>query len=101
MRAATPIASGVAASFPRLDHAVYGNGRVLALVAPTSAIEWLCLPRFDSASVFGRLLDREHGGTLRILARDAEIEGSLAYLANTNVVRTVFTTDDGTWEVVD
>jgi GH15 family glucan-1,4-alpha-glucosidase len=101
MRAATPIASGVAASFPRLDHAVYGNGRVLALVAPTSAIEWLCLPRFDSGSVFGRLLDREHGGTLRILARDAEIEGSLAYLPNTNVVRTVFSNDDGSWEVID
>jgi GH15 family glucan-1,4-alpha-glucosidase len=91
----------VAASFPRLDHAVYGNGRVLALVAPTSAIEWLCLPRFDSGAVFGRLLDREHGGTLRLLARDAEIEGSLAYLPNTNVVRTVFTNDDGSWEVID
>lgn len=30
-----------------LDHGVIGNGSVLALVRPTTAIEWLCLPRFD------------------------------------------------------
>lgn len=86
---------------PRLDHAVYGNGRVLALVSPTSAIEWLCLPRFDSGSVFGRLLDAERGGCFRILARDAERPGTLAYLPNTNVVRTHFEEDDAAWEVID
>ena len=42
-----------------LNHAAFGNGRVLALVSPTSAIEWLCLPRFDSPSVFARILDEE------------------------------------------
>ena len=44
---------------PRLNHGAIGNGRVLALVSPTSAIEWLCLPRFDSPSIFARLLDAE------------------------------------------
>ncbi len=86
---------------PRLDHAVYGNGRVLALVRPTSAIEWLCLPRFDSPSVFGRILDADQGGTFRILARDREIEGRLAYLPNTNVVGTRFDDGDAAWEVID
>ena len=37
---------------PPLDHGAIGNGRVLALVSPTSAIEWLCLPRFDSSACF-------------------------------------------------
>jgi GH15 family glucan-1,4-alpha-glucosidase len=55
---------------PALDHAAIGNGRVLALISPTSAIEWLCMPRFDSPSIFARLLDRARGGTCRILARD-------------------------------
>jgi len=91
--------AGVAA--PRLDHAVYGNGRVLALVSPTSAIEWLCLPRFDSGSVFGRLLDAERGGCFRILARDSERAGRLDYVPNTNVVRLHFEDADAAWEIVD
>ena len=88
-------------AIPRLDHAVFGNGRLLALVAPTSAIEWLCMPRFDSPSVFGRLLDREKGGTFRILHASGEVTGRLEYIRNTNVVRGEFTSDDGSWEVID
>jgi GH15 family glucan-1,4-alpha-glucosidase len=84
-----------------LRHGVYGNGRVLALVTPTSAIEWLCLPRFDSPSVFGRILDRHKGGTFRILHRGDEIGGSLSYVRNTNVLSTLFRAGDSEWEVID
>jgi GH15 family glucan-1,4-alpha-glucosidase len=94
-------AAGIVPQHPRLDHAVYGNGRVLALVSPTSAIEWLCMPRFDSGSVFGRLLDAERGGCFRILCRDTERAGRLDYLPNTNVVRTEFEDGDAAWEVID
>jgi GH15 family glucan-1,4-alpha-glucosidase len=86
---------------PVLNHAAIGNGRVLALVSPTTAVEWLCLPRFDSPSVFGRLLDTERGGTFRLLYSGAEIAGKLAYLTNTNIARTEFTVGDASWEVVD
>jgi GH15 family glucan-1,4-alpha-glucosidase len=91
----------VNSEIPRLDHAVIGNGRLLALVAPTSAIEWLCLPRFDSPSIFGRLLDAEIGGTFRFLAHDGEQHGQLEYLTNTNVVRIRFADGDAAWEVID
>ncbi len=94
-------ASDAALAHPRLEHAVYGNGRVLALVSPTSAIEWLCMPRFDSGSVFGRLLDGVQGGCFRVLAREQEITGTLSYVTNTNVVRTVFEQDDAAWEIID
>jgi len=86
---------------PTLAHGVVGNGRVLALVAPTSAVEWLCLPRFDSPAVFGRLLDAHRGGVFRVLSGAREIGGQLSYLANTNVLRTVFEEGSASWEVLD
>ena len=85
----------------RLDHGVIGNGRVLALVAPDSGIEWLCLPRFDSPSVFGALLDEHHGGVFRIRAGRERIVGRPSYVPNTNVLRTEFETGDARWEVID
>lgn len=78
-----------------------GNGRVLALVAPSSAIEWLCLPRFDSPSVFARLLDTSRGGTFRFLGPHGELTGKQRYVRNTNVLVTAFESADAAWEVVD
>ena len=84
-----------------LHHGAIGNGRVLALISPTTAIEWLCLPRFDSPSVFARILDRAEGGTFTLMPENGETAGKQQYLPNTNVLRTEF--DDGTtaWEVID
>jgi len=86
---------------PALDHAAYGNGRVLALVAPDSGIDWLCLPRFDSPSIFARILDREKGGTFAFLHHDRFVQGRSSYERNTNVVRTRFEDGDAAWEVID
>lgn len=86
---------------PRLDHGAIGNGRVLALVSPTTAIEWLCLPRFDSPSVFGRLLDAELGGTFRFLVDGLELSGDLSYVQNTNVLVSRFERDNCVWELTD
>lgn len=85
----------------RLEHGAIGNGRAIALIAPDSAIEWLCLPRFDSPSIFGSLLDQERGGTFRIRSHDQILRGKMEYLPNTNVLRTVFDASDGSWEVID
>jgi alpha,alpha-trehalase len=95
------LVSNASSPIPRLNHGAIGNGRVLALVSPTSAIEWLCLPRFDSPSVFARLLDAERGGCFRFLTNGRELEGRMEYLANTNVLRTVFTDGDSSWELLD
>ncbi|MBL8677524.1 MAG: glycoside hydrolase family 15 protein [Myxococcales bacterium] len=86
---------------PRLDHGAIGNGSVLALVSPTTAIDWLCMPRFDSPSVFGRLLDERKGGTFRFLWRGEERKGQSHYVRNTNVLRTLYETSDATWECLD
>jgi GH15 family glucan-1,4-alpha-glucosidase len=93
--------AGSALKIPTLDHGAIGNGRVVALVSPTSAIEWLCLPRFDSPSVFARLLDAQNGGTFRILYGEAEVRGELSYLPNTNVLSTRFEQNGDAWEIID
>jgi GH15 family glucan-1,4-alpha-glucosidase len=97
----TPIPTPVPVVPPPLDHGATGNGRVIALVSPTSAIEWLCMPRFDSPSVFARILDRQRGGTFRFLRGDREVRGALRYLPNTNVLSTRFDDGDASWEVID
>ncbi|MGE0555740.1 MAG: glycoside hydrolase family 15 protein [Gemmatimonadales bacterium] len=86
---------------PPLDHAAYGNGRVLGLVAPTASIDWLCLPRFDSPSVLARLLDDREGGSFRVLIGGEEVRGSQAYIRNTNVVRTFFDHNGDSFDVID
>src|SRR5215813_5674944 len=85
----------------RLEHGAIGNGRLIALVSPTSAIEWLCLPRFDSPSVFAALLDSERGGTFQILGNGQSVRGRARYLENTNVLCTEFSVGEDRWEVID
>ena len=70
-----------------LHHGAIGNGRVLALVGPDTSIDWLCLPRFDSPSVFARLLDQERGGTWAFKPVE-DWRATAGYVRNTNVLRT-------------
>jgi GH15 family glucan-1,4-alpha-glucosidase len=84
-----------------LDHGVIGNGRVLALVSPTTHIDWLCLPRFDSPSVFARLLDVEKGGTFAFVPESGTFTTRIEYVVNTNVLRTEVTCGDGRFEIFD
>jgi GH15 family glucan-1,4-alpha-glucosidase len=73
---------------------------VLALVGPDTSIDWLCLPRFDSPSVFARLLDQEHGGSW-VFQGIESFSAKTEYIRNTNVLRTEVTTESGRFEIVD
>src|SRR5918912_450463 len=47
---------------PIADYAFLSDCETVALIAPSGNVEWMCLPRADSGSVFGALLDRDAGG---------------------------------------
>lgn len=82
-----------------LNHGVIGNGRLLALVNPDTSIDWLCMPRFDSPSVFARLLDEASGGSFAFEAEG--LHTRMTYARNTNVLRTEAETSDGAFEIYD
>ncbi|HKJ79695.1 MAG TPA: trehalase-like domain-containing protein, partial [Prolixibacteraceae bacterium] len=83
-----------------LDFGIVGNCRSAALISKSGAVEWLCLPIFDSASVFGALLDRKKGGSFEILTDDS-YKRSQHYLPNTNILSTKFTNGKDKFEVID
>jgi GH15 family glucan-1,4-alpha-glucosidase len=83
---------------PIADYAFLSNCHTGALVAPSGTIDWLCVPRFDAASVFGALLDRE-AGEFRFGPFDIEVPAARFYEPGTNVLVTTWKTPTG-WAVV-
>ena len=77
------------ARLPLAARGIIGDGFTAALVAVDGAIDWLCLPRFDSPSVFARILDHERGGSMAVRPRDP-FESLQAYDPDTNVLETLF-----------
>lgn len=83
-----------------LNYGLIGNCQISALVSWNGSIDWLCLPRLDSPSVFARLLDNEKGGHFAIVP-EQPCEITQRYLPNTNVLQTVFSCADYDFEVID
>jgi len=84
-----------------LDHGIIGNGNLIGLVRPDSGFDWLCMPRFDSPSIFARLLDEERGGTWRFLPNGEPQQGKMRYVRNTNMLMTRFEDESGAWDLFD
>ncbi|HXE57557.1 MAG TPA: glycoside hydrolase family 15 protein [Gemmatimonadales bacterium] len=82
------------------DYGLIGDMRTAALVSRYGAIDWCCLPRFDSGSVFAALLDPERGGTW-LIQPAGEFVSRQRYLAGTNVLETTFRTEDGEFRLTD
>jgi GH15 family glucan-1,4-alpha-glucosidase len=82
------------------DYALVGNARTAALISRSGSIDWLCLPRFDSASVFAAILDPHAGGSMSITPSSA-FSVERRYVTGTNVLETVFQTDTGRIQLRD
>lgn len=82
------------------DYALIGDQHTGALVGSSGSIDWLCLPRFDSASCFSALLADE-GRSRWLIGPDGEYAVSRRYLPGTNVLETTFTTSTGEVRLTD
>jgi GH15 family glucan-1,4-alpha-glucosidase len=83
---------------PIADYAFLSDCHTGALVAPDGSVDWLCVPAFDSPSIFGSLLDRE-SGTFRLGPYGIVHPVARGYVAGTNVVETTWRTRTG-WVVI-
>src|ERR671917_1002517 len=82
------------------DHGVIGNLHTAALVGVDGTIDWLCLPAFDSPSVFCAILDDEKGGHFSLRPVECARSQQL-YLPDTNVLLTRYFSPQGLAETLD
>ncbi|MEU2241908.1 glycoside hydrolase family 15 protein [Streptomyces sp. NPDC018338] len=83
------------------DYALIGDLQTAALVGRDGSIDWLCLPRFDSAACFAALLGDENNGHWRIAPKGATVCTTRRYVEDSLVLETYWTTRTGTVKVVD
>ena len=94
-----PQSAAAPSPFPPIaDYAFLSNCHTGALVAPDGAIDWLCVPRFDSPSVFGTLLDRQ-AGAFRLGPFGINVPTARIYEPGTKILNTTWKTPTG-WIVV-
>ena len=90
--------AGHVKAVPIADYGFLSDGEVTALVAPGGDVDWMCLPRLDSPSVFGALLGR-HAGRFRLGPSDVSVPTARRYLPGTMVLETSWGTPTG-WIIV-
>src|SRR5437879_10715720 len=85
---------------PISDYGVIGDMHTAALVGLDGSIDWYCAPRFDSPSVFAALLDVRKGGKFQLSPTD-KFKTKQSYEGDTNVLSTIFETNQGKIELTD
>jgi GH15 family glucan-1,4-alpha-glucosidase len=86
---------------PIENHGIIGNLQTVALVGLDGCIDFLCLPYFDSPSIFAALLDAEKGGAFKLSAKLQNATPRQLYVSDSNVLLTRFLSADGVGEVSD
>lgn len=86
---------------PIENYGIIGDLTTTALVGMDGSIDFLCLPSFDSPTVFARLLDYKRGGYFRIAPSSGEFKHRQRYFPDTNILLTRFLGTEGIAEISD
>ena len=87
-----PQSAAMPSPFPPIaEYAFLSNCHTGALVGVDGSIDWLCVPSFDSPSIFGSLLDRQ-AGSFRFAPYGINVPTARAYVPGTNVLTTTWKT---------
>jgi GH15 family glucan-1,4-alpha-glucosidase len=92
---------GLTSYQPIENYGIIGDLHSAALVGMDGSIDWMCLPRFDSPSVFAAILDDEKGGRFKIATVSEGVTRKQLYWPDTNVLITRFFTPEGVGEITD
>jgi GH15 family glucan-1,4-alpha-glucosidase len=88
-----------ASAFPPIaEYALLSDCETTALIAPNGNVEWMCVPRMDSPSVFASMLDRD-AGSFRLGPAHANVPAGRRYIPGTMVLETTWETRMG-WVIV-
>jgi GH15 family glucan-1,4-alpha-glucosidase len=83
------------------DYAMIGDCRTAALICRGGSVDWLCVPRFDSAACFAALLGDKTNGRWLVEPAARKFKSSRAYRGDTLILETTFTTTTGKVKVID
>lgn len=90
------------AQYPSIgDYALLADCHSSALVSNLGSIDWCCMPRFDSGSLFGRILDWNRGGYCTVAPASRDFQVTRRYIEGTIVLETTFSGETGTLKVTD
>lgn len=83
------------------DYGLIGNCAISALIGRDTNVEWMCLPRFDSSFVFGRLVGGDKGGEFSLKPVEENFGSKQEYLPNTNILVTEIEQGDNVYRITD
>ena len=83
-----------------MNFGIIGNCKSAALINENGSIDWCCLPKFDSPSIFAKILDTDKGGSFGIHS-STKFKISQSYLENSCMLRTLFVGEELAFEIID
>ena len=79
---------------PIADYAFLSDCEATALIGANGSVEWMCVPRMDSPSIFGAMLDRD-AGMFALAPAEARVPAGQRYIPGTNILETTWGTKTG------